>query len=111
MKPIDFFITKANNYLTEIEIIDKTYIPYNYSGDFLSVDRQTPERTKQQKEISNLDLKIRLLFAEFDKGELFIAKLDKAKSNSAYVFDEKYILEYSKETLELFIEHLKDFRS
>jgi hypothetical protein len=111
MKPIDFFITKANSYLTQIEIISNAYIPYDFSGDFSSFDRKNPERNKQQKEISNLDLKIRLLFAEFDKGEFFIAKLDISKSNFANLVDEKYFLEYSKETLELFIEHLIDFRN
>jgi hypothetical protein len=108
MKSTDFFIDKANEYIKSIDNILQNFTS-KYSGGF----DKSPELKEQERKISDLQLKIRLLFSEFDKGDIFYSNLKYYYEDSMsrlYTTDEE-ILKKSKHTLELFIDHLKEFRS
>jgi hypothetical protein len=68
LKTTEFFIEKANEYTAEIDRITSNYIPF-------SASREKPGFQEQSDEISDLKLKIKLLFSEFEHGHLFVEKV------------------------------------
>lgn len=110
-KTADFFIEKADNYIADINY----YLQNDSLIDFL--DRRLLEADKKNEfnnclsEIKELKLKIRLFFSEFENGNLFTNNLmnDPKDAQGLLSISEKDILKSYKRTLELFIEHLKEF--
>lgn len=107
MKSIDFFINKANSYIEIINKVSPTLIS-EYAGGFDG----SPELDEQHQNLSDLYLKIRLLFAEFDKGEIFYSQVkDLYEDNlSRHFISTENKLSKLKHILEIFIVHLKEFR-
>jgi hypothetical protein len=103
MKSADFFIEKANEYIKSIEeILPNIFSKYSQGLD------PTPEYIEQSEKISDLKFKTKLLFTEFDNGELFINKI--TDIDDARVRYGEDPLEKYKHILSLFVEHIKDFR-
>jgi len=108
MKTTDFFVEKANEYIKTIEEIIKNLLPEIPLG----FDHFNPpiEYVEQSEKISDIKLKTKLLFSEFDNGELFNNQINTIDKNQILnIFKEK-VLENYKHVLLLFIEHLKIFR-
>lgn len=105
MKSTDFFIDKANEYKTSFENILTNYVTDSSIGW-----DENPKYTEQQRQIADLKIKTKLLFSEFDKGEFFIHEIKKVDSNILESFDQtKRISSYNR-VIDLFINHLNDFR-
>ena len=66
---------------------------------------------KARQYVSELKLKIKLLFSEFDNGEFFVQRLNEIESNILTSFDGDERLNSYVSTLELFIDHLNQFRN
>jgi hypothetical protein len=104
LKTSEFFIEKANEYIAEIDRITANYIPS-------SSTREKPGFQEQSDEISDLKLRIKLLFFEFDHGHLFVEKVVGAKSSVNYnVNSHDQLLVVFRRYLSIFIEHIKLFR-
>ena len=106
MKTLDFFIDKANEYSNEIDEIVNNYIS-RYSEEAFE---NSPEYTKQKLDISDLKLKIKLLFSEFDNGELFKSEIIKADESGNYTLKDDELLKVYKHILSLFVDHIVEFR-
>lgn len=105
MKSADFFIDKANEYIKSIdEVLPNLLSPYSQGFD------PTPEYRKQSEKISDLRLKTKLLFTEFDNGELFKNKIVGIDENKMLWFKEDELLKQYKHTISLFIDHINEFR-
>lgn len=103
MRTADFFIEKANSYLITVEKIES-----NYKNDSLGPNS---EYHIQQKEISEIKLKIKLMFAEFEHGNLFSKRIDEIEGTYFRLLGEKSnLLDYGS-LLNLFIDHVKEYRS
>ncbi len=111
-KTASFFIEKANNYIAEIN----NYLEKDIYIDFLDIRLLKPEeKTKSYNylsEIRELKLKIRLLFSEFENGNLFSNNLmsDPKDARGILSTSEKNILKSYKRTLEIYCEHLKEYK-
>ena len=108
MKSADFLIDKAKEYITSIDSLSPNLVS-KYSGGF----DKLPELEEQENKLSDLYLKVRLLFSEVDNGDIFFSQLkpiyeDKLLSIKPKGEEEK--LAKTKHTLELFIEHITDFK-
>lgn len=108
---VNFLIEKANNYITEINI----FLTKNINSSLTDKRFMNPDDLSQLEtrlnSIKELKLKIRLLFSEINNGNLFIENLIKRKTASDFIhISNKKVLESYKRTLELFIEHLKDYK-
>jgi len=104
VKTAEFFIEKATEYIAEIERITTNYIPF-------SPTREKPGFQEQSDEISDLKLKIKLLFSEFEHGHLFVEKVIGTKNNVNYnSVNQDQLLVVFRRYLTLFIEHLRLFR-
>ena len=66
MKTADFFVEKAKGYINSIDELLPS-LTSEYSFDGLSKE--------QEQKVSDLRLKSKVLFSEFDKGEVFYKKL------------------------------------
>lgn len=99
MKSVNFFIEKANLYIAEIDSILETYV-----GILESETKTIPEGQNQR--INDLRLKTKLLFSEFDHGQLFLEAL-----HQRYSFDNlDGVLIHYQSILKLFIDHLRYYR-
>ena len=58
---------------------------------------------------SELELRVKLLFAEFDKGEIFLERLKTVDAERGFAFSKERLTAYS-DVLEIFISHLNTFR-
>ena len=104
MKTSEFFIEKATEYIADIERITTNYIPF-------SPNREKPGFQEQSDEISDLKLKIKLLFSEFEHGHLFVEKVIGTKNNVNYnSVNQDQLLVVFRRYLNLFIEHLRLYR-
>jgi hypothetical protein len=105
LKTSEFFIEKANEYIAEIDRITSNYIP-------TSATREKPGFQEQSDEISDLKLKIKLLFFEFEHGHLFVEKVVGTKTGVNYNLNtHDQLLVVFRRYLSLFIEHIKLFRN
>lgn len=113
MRGIDFFIDKAKKYITEIDSINESYIQYDYNRGIGEIMRRRDENDPyeiQSRRVSELELKVKLMFTEFDKGELFLNKFEKIEKNQFSFLSENGNLYLYKDLLTLFVEHLIEFR-
>jgi hypothetical protein len=111
MQSMDFFLNKAEQYASSLDTIRRGYIDY-FSARY---DAETEAEFKTQKaQIEDLTLKVQLLFSEFDKGEAFYQRVksaeEAAKADSSSSAQTEALATYVR-TLQLFIEHIKEFRS
>lgn len=105
MKSADFFIDKAQTYLTEIDEIIPNYIDWVSEGF-----NDSPRYKAQSAKIDELMFKVKLLFSEFDNGKTFNARIDEVDSNMRRMTHGLEHLKECKHVLNLFIEHLNEFR-
>jgi hypothetical protein len=104
MKEPAFFIKKAKEYVSEMEAV----ISNNESFQKLS----TLQYSDKDKQKSALELNIRLLFAEFDNGSYFVDEMKKINDNwMRYEPFETGSMLAEIELLNLFISHIKEFRT
>ena len=106
MKPVDFFLDKAKQYVSELDSIISNYVQF----DDITFSETDPYNV-QKKKIAELKLKIKLLFSEFDKGEFFIDEIKKTENSVMHSFDREDNLRSYKSSLELFIDHINQFRN
>ena len=106
MKPTDFYLDKASEYINSIDMI----LPNLLSSHSQGFD-PTPEYKEQKQNISDLKLKTKLLFTEFDNGELFIKEIESIDKNIFLCFKTDELLKEYKHMLSLFIHHIKEFRN
>jgi hypothetical protein len=99
------FVKKASEY---IEIIDG--ITSNYISELeRRLDKRDSEYKNQEKNIFQIKIKIKLLFAEFNKGEFFIEKINESDKQNSFFSTEIDKLNVYKETLLLLIDHIENF--
>ncbi|PSL18224.1 hypothetical protein [Dyadobacter jiangsuensis] len=104
MKSSSFFIEKANEYIAEIDRLTASYIP-------ASSVREKPGHQELSDEISDLKLKIKLLFFEFEHGHLFVEKVTRASPGNGNINQvNDHLLVIFRRYLNLFIEHLQLYR-
>ena len=99
MKSADFFIKKAQEYLTSIDEITPNYISL---AQAMNEQQYEAQYKAQSAKFDDTILKIKLLFSEFDNGKLFTDRIDDVHDVA--------LLESYKHVLNLFIEHLNEFR-
>ena len=103
-KPASLFLEKATEYQKAYTSIVDHYIVYQPYG----LD-DSPEYDSQLKNVETLELKVKMLIAEFDKGETLLERLKAIDSDKSLKYSKERLLSYM-EVLELFIEHLNTFR-
>ena len=104
MKTLDFFISKAKEYSSTIDEIQKHYIsPYTAFDSSL-------EYQEQKRKILDLKLKVKLLFSEFENGEIFNSEVKIADKDRSYALHTDELLEVYKHVLSLFIDHIVEFK-
>ena len=114
MKTPKYFLDTAHKYLRDITEVSETYIRYPVGDKSIDKDylfEQRDKHEKQQHLISELFFKIKLLFSEFDKGELFIDRLGKRDISIRQHYIEFDRVRDYKKCLLLFIEHVNNFRA
>jgi hypothetical protein len=100
-----YLLSKAIDYKNEIEkILSETRVSFT---DFKSNE---DKRGKTFDNKTELKLKIKLLFSEFENGEILIQQLSEI-DNERYLREDisSGLLRY-QQTLQLFIDHLNDYR-
>jgi len=112
IKSTDFFIEKAENYIIDVDSFLLKNINSGITDKrFMNSDDLSQLETRLA-DIQELKLKIKLLFSETDNGNLFTENLIKRTTTSDLLhISNKKVLESYKRTLELFIEHIKDYKS
>lgn len=107
MKSVDFFLDKAKQYVSDIDDLTKNYI------DYISAYHDPAKKEQydtQKQSINSVQLKTQLLFAEFDKGDIFNEHIKSSeKSRNPFTQDTETLAIY-KSVLETFIDHLNEFR-
>lgn len=112
IKTPDFFIEKANEYIRQADsFLEKNINSSIVDTRLMSFDDKAKLR-ESLSEIQELKLKIRLLLSEFENGCLFTNNLINEPTDARQMLakSNKDILNSYRRTLELFIEHLKEFR-
>lgn len=99
MRSTDFFIGKAKEYITSIDKILAVLLSSALPGTFTKYNEQ-PEK------ISDIRVKIRALFSEFENGGLFEKNIVAIDDNNMLRLDDEEILERYRHILSLFIDHL-----
>jgi hypothetical protein len=111
MKSSEFFLEKAKQYVSELDSIISEYKEFDLDSRLSSFSNNTPYAI-QATSISEMKLKIKLLFSEFDRGDFFldeIKKIDNSILNWGRKEEEN--LNLYRSILELFIDHLNQFRN
>ena len=104
MRSATFFIEKANEYIVEIDRLTANYVPP-------SSVREKPGLQELSDEMSDLKLKIKLLFFEFEHGHLFVEKVTSTQNGRKYdKSTNDQLLVIFRRYLNLFIEHLQLYR-
>lgn len=103
MRSTDFFIDKAKEYTSSIDEI----LP-NLQQPYLQGSGPSPEDKERSEKISDIRLKTRQLFSEFDKGELFRKNIVSIDENKMIGTEDEEMLERYKHTLSLFINHVTE---
>jgi hypothetical protein len=112
MKPTNFFTQKAESFLEKLNNIK--LVEYNYSisndiyGDTINGDNS--EYDTQSELLNDIKFQIKLMFSEFDNGNLFSQRIENFKTKTIFKhnFEEH---ENLKKVTELFIEFLKEYRN
>ena len=107
MKSTDFFLDKAKQYVSEIDTVINSYKNYI---DAYSDPAAMKKYNAQKTQIEDLELKSQLLFSEFDKGDIFNERIKSSEKSRNPFTQQTETLSVYKRTLELFIEHINEFR-
>lgn len=100
MRSTDFFIEKAKEYTNSIdEILPDLQRAYGQGSE------SSPEYKERAEKISDIRLKTKQLFSEFDKGEIFKKNIVSIDENRMIGCEDEEVLERYKHTLSLFIQH------
>ena len=100
MRSTDFFIKKAKEYSNSIdEILPDLQQAYAQGSE------SSPEYKERSEKISDIRLKTKQLFSEFDKGEIFKKNIVSIDENRMIGCEDEEVLERYKHTLSLFIQH------
>ena len=111
MKSSEFFLEKAKQYVSEIDSIISDYKEFDLDSRLSSFSNNTPYAI-QATSISEIKLKLKLLFSEFDKGEFFLDEIKKMDNRiTNWDRKEEEILNSYKSVLELFVDHINQFRN
>ena len=102
MKSADFFIAKAIVCINSIDEILPNVVSSPFSDE--------TKYAEQSKTLSDLSLKIKLLFSEFDNGELFKDKIISIDENKMLWGKRNEVLKQYYDVLSLFIKHINEFR-
>lgn len=105
MKSGQFFLDKAISYLQEINAAIDDSKTHKYSSW-----EDSPEDIAKAKRDKALKMKIKLLYKEFDNGEVFYNECIKTDDIHTLSMQSDKKLELYKENLVLFIEHIKEYR-
>lgn len=112
MKPTIFFTKKAESFLEQLNNIKLVEFDYSISNDIYKdiINGDNSEYSTQSELLHNIKFQIKLMFSEFDNGELFLQRIDNFKSKNIFKhnFEEH---ENLKKVTELFIEFLKEYRN
>ena len=98
MRSTDFFIKKAKEYSNSIDEI----LP-DLQQVYVQGSESSPEYKERSEKISDIRLKTRQLFSEFDKGEMFEKNIISIDENRMIGSEAEEVLERYKYTLSLFI--------
>ena len=109
MKSSQFFLEKAEQYVSELQSIISEYKEFDLQSS-LSFSNNTPYAI-QQTSISEIKLKLKLLFSEFDKGEFFLEEIKQIDNNISYWGKEEEKFKSYISILELFVDHINQFRN
>jgi hypothetical protein len=104
MKSVNFFIDKAREYTNSIDGILPNLPPQDSPGMVTS----TGYKDLSEK-ISDIRNKTKLLFSEFDNGDIFEKNIAAIDENKMLLSEEEEVLERYKYTLSLFIDHATEF--
>ncbi|MFD2920888.1 hypothetical protein ACFS6H_14285 [Terrimonas rubra] len=111
MKSVDFFIDKANEYIETATSLSLNLIPRLKFSDGIN---KSYELEAQERNLSDLYLKVRLLFSEFENGDIFFSELkpmyDETGLSKLFPNFEEDKLTKTKHILELFIGHINEFK-
>lgn len=109
MKSTEFFLEKAKQYFLDLDSIILEYKEFDLNSR-LSFSSNRPYAI-QEKSISEIKLKLKLLFSEFDKGEFFLEEIKKLDNSILNWHKEEENLNSYKSILELFIDHINLYRN
>jgi hypothetical protein len=111
MKSSQFFLEKAKQYIADLDSIILEYKEFDLDARLSSFSNNTPYAI-QETTISEIKLKLNLLFSEFDKGDFFLEEIKKVGSGVLnWGRKEEENLKSYKSILELFIDHINQFRN
>ncbi len=112
MKPTNFFTKKAESFLELLNIFKLVEFDYSISNDIYedTINGNNSEYSTQLELLYNIKFQIKLMFSEFDNGELFLQRIENFKTKNIFKhnFEEH---ENLKKVTELFIEFLKEYRN
>lgn len=112
MKPTIFFTKKAESFLDQLNNIKLVEFDYSISNDIYkdTINGDNSEYDIQLELLYNIKFQIKLMFSEFDNGELFLQSIENFKTKTIFKhnFEEH---ENLKKVTELFIEFLKEYRN
>jgi glucan phosphorylase len=103
----DFFTKKANSYIQEIDSLSGIFISFPFNHDISQLNKY-----KEQEElISEIKLRVKLLFSEYVHGDILKGRLDEIDQQNNLLFDGEHerIKQY-KRILEMFVDHIKEYR-
>ena len=111
MKSSQFFLEKAKQYISDLDSIISEYKEFDLDTKLSSFSNNTSYAI-QKTTISEIKLKLNLLFSEFDKGEFFLDEIKKIDSSILnWGRKEEENLKSYKSILELFVDHINQFRN
>lgn len=106
-KPNSFFTDLATQYISQIDQILKQQEETNslISGNPLSAEYRAEAFV-----VENLKTKIKLLFYEFDGGQIFKDRTDAVDNDRKALMHVQHLKSYSS-LLSMFVDHIKTFRT
>ena len=112
MKPTIFFTKKTESFLEQLNNIKLVEFDYSISNDIYKdiINGDNSVYSAQLELLYNIKFQIKLMFSEFDNGELFSQRIENFKTKTIFKhnFEEH---ENLKKVTELFIEFLKEYRN
>lgn len=104
MKNASFFKQKAEGFLDQLNSLNPKYYEFNYTEKYNNDDY-----LNQSKELEEIKFQIKLMFSEFDNGNVFLEKLNSFNNTDA-IFDNQPKIIFLKGINKLFIDFLDEYR-
>ena len=102
MKNTSFFKQKAESFLEQLNSLNPKDYKFNHFDN-------NNDYSNQSKELEDIKFQIKLMFSEFDNGNLFLEKLNSFNNVDA-IFDNQPKIIFLKEINKLFIDFLVEYR-